>query len=55
MTEPYTRQYLRVVDDVQYGPLTLRDAVTLMALPTSDPGVAGRLWNSGGMARVSAG
>jgi hypothetical protein len=35
--------------------VTFQDAVTLAALPTSDPHVVGRVWNSGGTVKVSAG
>ena len=36
--------------------VTLSNAsISLTALPTSDPGVAGRLWNDGGTLKISAG
>ena len=38
------------------GAVVLSNAVvSLTALPTSDPGVAGRLWNDAGTLKVSAG
>ena len=30
-------------------------SISMTALPTSDPGVAGRLWNDAGTVKVSAG
>ena len=35
--------------------LSASGAVTLSALPTSDPAVAGQLWNNAGVLTVSAG
>ena len=35
--------------------LSASGAVTLSALPTTDPAVAGRLWNDAGTVKVSAG
>lgn len=38
------------------GSVRMADAeIFMFNLPTSDPAVAGRLWNSGGTLRVSAG
>jgi hypothetical protein len=40
-----------------FGPLDtiIPGSVTMSGLPTSDPAVAGRLWNDGGTVKVSAG
>lgn len=40
-----------------FGPLDtiIPGNVTMSGLPTSDPGIAGRLWNDGGAVKVSAG
>lgn len=35
------------------GGVTIDDNVTMTNLPTSDPGVPGRLWNSSGDLRIS--
>ena len=35
--------------------LSASGAVTLSALPTTDPAVAGQLWNDAGTVKVSAG
>lgn len=37
------------------GDQTFAGAVTMSALPTADPGVAGQLWNNGGVVNVSTG
>jgi hypothetical protein len=38
------------------GAVSLTNAsISMTALPTSDPAVAGRLWNDGGTLKVSAG
>lgn len=40
-----------------FGPLdtVMPGSVTMSGLPTSDPAVAGRLWNDGGTLKISAG
>ena len=43
-------------DQTITGAKTLSNAVVKMTnLPTSDPGVAGQLWNSSGTLKISAG
>ena len=37
------------------GTLEASGAVTLSGLPTSDPSIAGRLWNDSGTVKISAG
>jgi hypothetical protein len=36
-------------------PITFAGAVSMTTLPTSDPSIAGQLWNDGGTVKVSAG
>jgi len=37
------------------GALTATDTANVIVIPTSDPGVAGAIWNDGGTLSVSAG
>lgn len=43
------------VDSVTTADLTASDVVIFSNLPTSDPTVAGQLWNSSGAVMISAG
>ena len=43
------------VTSISTGTLTTTGAVIMTGLPTSDPAVAGQLWNDTGTLKVSAG